>query len=115
MKKYILVLFLGAMLFVTSPTIAKSYCLYNGIDNNDQKTHNGSRMPKRPLSFDLTGQVITVPNQVLGYTLTLVGENGEVYAYILSSNTIILPENLEGEFELQITNGTATYTGKLYL
>lgn len=37
------------------------------------------------------------------------------YAYFLSSNTITLPDNLEGEFELQITNGTVTYTGKLYL
>lgn len=115
MKKYILILFGGAMLFWANPTVAMSYYLYSSIDYNNQLSTRGSRMPKRPLSIDLTDQVITVPNQVLGYTLTLVCENGEVYAYILSSNTITIPDNLEGKFELQITNGTVTYTGKLYL
>lgn len=115
MKKYILILFGGAMLFWANPTEAKSYYLYSSFDNTGQKDTRGSRMPKRPLCIDLTDQVITVPNQVLGYTLTLEGGNGERYTYILSSNTIILPENLEGEFELQITNGTVIYTGKLYL
>ena len=72
-------------------------------------------MPKRPLSIDLTHQVITVLNQVIGYTLTLVSEDGIEYAYTLFSNTITLPDNLEGEFELQITNGSVTYIGKLYI
>lgn len=103
------------MLFWANPTEAKSYYLYSSFDYTGQKNTRGSRMPKRPLSIDLTGQVITVPNQMLGYTLTLVGENGEEYAYFLSINTITLPDNLEGEYELQITNGTVTYTGKLYL
>lgn len=115
MKKYILILFGGAMLFWANPTEAKSYYLYSSFDNTGQKDTRGSRMPKRPLRIDVTNHVITVSNQVFGYTLTLVDENGEVYAYFISSSTIILPDNLEGEFELQITNGTATYTGKLYL
>lgn len=115
MKKYILILFGGVMLFMTNPANAKSYYLYCSLDNTRQKENRGSRMPKRPLSIDLTHQVITVPNQVIGYTLTLVSEDGIEYAYTLFSNTITLSDNLEGEFELQITNGTVTYTGKLYL
>ena len=103
------------MLFLVNPTEAKPYYLYSSFDYTGQKDTRGSKMPKRPLSIDLTGQVITVPNQMLDYTLTLVGENGEEYACFLSSNTITLPDCLEGEFELQITNGTVTYTGKLYL
>ena len=103
------------MLFWANPAEAKSYYLYSSFDYSAQKGNNGSKMPKRPLSVDLTNQVITVPGLVLGYTLALKGENGEAYTCILSSNTIILPEDLEGEFELQITNGTATYTGRLYL
>ena len=115
MKKYILILFLGAMLFGANPMEAKSYYLYSSIGGKEQNTHNGSRMLKRPLSIDVSNQVITVPNQVLGYTLTIEGEEGEVYASVLLGNTIILSENLEGEFEFQITNGTTTYTGKLYM
>lgn len=105
----------GAMLFLANPTEAKPYYLYSSFDNTGQKDTRGSRMPKRPLSIDLADHVITVPNQVLGCTLILMGENGEEYVYFLSNNTINLPKSLEGEFELQITNGTITYTGKLYL
>ena len=64
------------MLFMTNPANAKSYYLYCSLDNTRQKENRGSRMPKRPLSIDLTHQVITVPNQVIGYTLTLVSEDG---------------------------------------
>ena len=115
MKKYILIIFGGAMLFWASPAEAESYYLYCTIGNKDQGTRNGSRIPKRPLCVDLSDNLLTVPDQVLGYTLTLEGENGEVYIYVLSNNITTLPENLEGEFKLQITNDTEVYKGKLYL
>ena len=90
------------MLFVANPTNAKPYYLHCNIDSKGQSTRNGSRMPKRPLCVDLTENLMTVPNQVLGYTLTLVGEDGAIYTYVLSSKAIVLPKNLVGEFDLLI-------------
>lgn len=115
MKKYIFILFGGAMLFWGNPTSAKPYYLYCNcnIDNKGQGTRNGSRMPKHPLCVDLTGNLMTVPSQVLGYTLTLMGEEGKVYTYVLSSDTIVLPKSLVGEFDLQISNGNKIYEGEI--
>lgn len=108
-------LFGGVILFWVNPTNAKPYYLHCNcnIDYKGQGTRNGSRMPKRPLCVDLTDNLMTVPNQVIGYTLTLVGDGGEVYAYVLSNNTIVLPENLVGEYDLQISNGTEIYSGEI--
>lgn len=113
MKKYILVLFGGAMLFWANPTNARPYYLYCNIHNNMQKGNKGSKAPKRPLCVDLTGNLMTVPSQVLGYTLTLMGEGGKVYTYVISSDTIVLPKNLVGEFDLQISNGNEIYSGEI--
>lgn len=113
MKKFIFILFGGAMLFWANPTNAKPYYLYCNIYNNMQKGNKGSKAPKRPLCVDLTDNLLTTPRQVLGYTLTLMNDEGEVYTYILSSNTIVLPKNLVGEFDLKITNGTEIYSGEI--
>jgi len=113
MKKYILILFGGAMLFVANPTNAKPYYLHCNIAKKGQTTRNGSRMPKRPLCVDLTDNLMTVPNQLLCYTLTLVGEEGAIYTYVLSSNTIVLPKNLAGKFDLLISNGIDNYEGEI--
>lgn len=103
------------MLFIANPTNAKPYYLYCNINNTGQKNNRGSRMPKRPLCVDLTDNLMTVPNQVLGYTLTLVGENGAIHTYVLSSNTLVLPKNLAGELDLLISNGTEIYKGEIYI
>ena len=101
------------MLFWANPTNASPYYLYCNIYNNMQKGNRGSKAPKRPLCVDLTGNLMTVPNQVLGYTLTLMGEEGKVYTYMLSSNIIVLPKSLVGMFDLQISNGTVIYSTKI--
>ena len=69
MKKFIFILFGGAMLFWANPTNAKPYYLYCNIYNNMQKGNKGSKAPKRPLCVDLTDNLLTTPRQVLGYTL----------------------------------------------
>lgn len=111
MKKWLFILF-GAMLLAGStPMCAETYYLY--CCDIGQKGNHGSKMPLHPLSIDFTNHVLTIPYSIIGYTLVIMGEDGELYTSTLSANTKVLPEDFEGEFVLQITNGKTTYVGKV--
>ena len=61
---------------------------------------------------DITANVITVPEQLVGYTLTL--SNGEdSYTYIFSGTTLSIPQGISGEYELTVTNGNVCYQGEV--
>ena len=67
---------------------------------------------RRPLCIDITANVITVPEQLVGYTLTL--SNGEdSYTYIFSGTTLSIPQGISGEYELTVTNGNVCYQGEV--
>lgn len=79
--------------------------------NNDKHTQNGSRVPKRSLCVDCTNNVLTVPEHLLGYTLTVTDEEGNVYSCFLTSNVISLPSYLVGELDILLTSGNHTFRG----
>lgn len=116
MKKYISILFCGGALLIGScPSKAESYYLYSTIDWYGQKGTVISRTPKRPLCIDLTNHTITVSSEVVGCSLTLISKEGYTYNYLLLSNKLFLPDSLEGEFEIVVSNEYITYIGQLYI
>ena len=77
-----------------------------------QSTYKGSKAPVRPLCIDVTNNIFTVPERLIGYTLTI--SNGEeTYTYYITSNTFSIPENLDGNYDVTITNGNVSYQGEI--
>lgn len=111
MNKFKIMVIGGAMFLCSLPIMSKKYFLYSTIINNDKHTQNGSRAPKRPLCVDCTNNVLTVPEQLLGYTLTVTDEEENVFSCFLTSNVIYLPSNLVGELNILFTDGNQTFFG----
>ena len=53
---------------------------------NTQKGNNGSRVPRRPLRVDYTNNVLTVPELLVGYTLTITDKEGNEISLTVSAN-----------------------------
>lgn len=102
----------GVLLFCTLPIMSKAYylCYCAGIENG-QKENLGSRIPKRSLYVDYTNYVLTIPDQLLGYTLTVTDVERYVFSCFLTSNVIYLPSNLVGELNILFTDGNQTFYG----
>lgn len=116
MKKYIVVIF-GMLFLHMNPTIAETYHLYNSSlynsgTSNGQKGNKGSKCPVRPICVDITDNILSVPSQFIGYTLSLTNLEGEQYIFI-NQESITLSNNLKGEFDIQITNGNQSYEGSI--
>lgn len=113
MKKVIYLLLIeGAMLIYPHQSKAEPYYLSRTGIYVGQGNHNGSKAPARPLCIDITANVITVPEQLVGYTLTL--SNGEdCYTYYITGTTLSVPQGISGEYELTITNGNIWYQGDI--
>ena len=101
----------GALLLCPIHTRAEPYTLSYSLDYPGQVRSKGSRSIKRPLVVDLVGHTLTLPRQVIGYTLTLENEKGEVYTYNLMGTTLQLPQDLSGEYEITIFYGNCKYQG----
>lgn len=102
----------GAMFICPHQSKAESYYLVRNIKDKGQTNPHPSKAPARPLCIDITANVITVPEQLVGYTLTL--SNGEdCYTYIISGTTLSIPQGISGEYELTITNGNVCYQGEV--
>ena len=110
-----LLILLGATFLSPSHSRANPYTLsYSLVDPNRQgKPVN--RLPKRPLVVDLVGHTLTLPSQVIGNTLTLENEDGEVYTYYIIGTTFQIPEELSGEYSLKISDGNSMYQGMIEL
>lgn len=101
----------GAMLLCPSITRAEPYSLEYRSFYSDQRHLNGSKAPQRPLIIDVTNNILTVPNQVVGYTLTLEGEDNDVYTNYIINTTFTLPQELCGKYTITIFDGNSTYQG----
>lgn len=110
-----LLILLGATFLSPSHSRADPYTLsYSLVDPNRQgKPVN--RLPKRPLVVDLVGHTLTLPSQVIGNTLTLESEEGDVYTYYIIDTTFQIPEELSGEYSLKISDGNSMYQGMIEL
>ena len=71
----------GTLLLCPIYTRVEPYTLSYSLVHPGQLRSKGSRSIKRPLVVDLVGHTLTVPSQVIGYTLTLERGDGEVYTY----------------------------------
>ena len=105
----------GALLLCPIHTRAESYTLSYSLDYPGQVRSKGSRSIKRPLVVDLVGHTLTLPSQVIGNTLTLENEDGEVYTYYIIDTTFQIPEELSGEYSLKISDGNSMYQGMIEL
>ena len=105
----------GALLLCPIHTRAEPYTLSYSLDYPGQVRSKGSRSIKRPLVVDLVGHTLTLPSQVIGNTLTLENEDGEVYTYYIIDTTFQIPEELSGEYSLKISDGNSMYQGMIEL
>lgn len=113
MKHFVIWLMIcgGAILFCPIRSAAESFTLSYSLVLPGQRLPTGSRTPKRPLVVDLVGHTLTVPSQVIGYMLTLVGGDGAIYSFDVIDTTCKIPQELSGSYELTITDGSNKYQG----
>ena len=111
MKKVIYLLLIGGAIFICPhQSKAEPYYLARSFNHHHQSIPSNSKAPARPLCIDITANVITVPENVVGYMLTL--SNGEEsYTYYITGTTLFIPQVISGVYELAITNGSVSYQG----
>ena len=116
MKYFVSLLILGWALF-NSPIQSKAepYTLTDAWTSRNQGATPWSRSPKRPLVVDLVGHTLTVPTQVVGYTLMLENEEGEVYTYYINGTTLEFPYEFSGVYCLTIFDDSFMYKGAISL
>lgn len=85
----------GALLLCPALSRAAPYTLSYSLVAPGHKSLKGSRAPKRPLVVDLVGHTLTLPSQVIGNTLTLENEDGEVYTYLYNRYGFPNPRRVE--------------------
>lgn len=106
---------MGATFLSPSHSRADPYTLSYSLVDPNRLGKPVSRLPKRPLVIDLVGHTLTFPSQVIGNTLTLENENGEVYTYYIIDETFQIPEELSGEYKITISDGNSMYCGTIEL
>ena len=110
-----LLILLGATFLSPSHSRANPYTLSYSLVDPNRLGKPVNRLPKRPLVVDLVGHTLTLPSQVIGNTLTLENEDGEVYTYYIVDMAFQIPEELSGEYSLKISDGNSMYQGMIEL
>lgn len=105
----------GALYLCPLHSRAEPYELLYSLVSSNQAKLQGGKSIKRPLVVDLVGHTLTVPSQVVGYTLTLENEEGEVYTYYIMGTTLELPQELSGKYQITISDGNSMYHGTIEL
>ena len=119
MKKLFLVLTMAALLPFSSvcvTTMAGDVSLeVRCHDPNNDKPAD----PKTPIlipEVSIEDYTLTFDASCLGCELRLLDENGVlVYSTTITSNTLVLPAYLSGEYELQIISGIYCFYGFIEL
>lgn len=101
------------MLLCPIHTSAEPYTLSYSLVHPGQLRSKGSRSIKRPLVVDLVGHTLTVPSQVIGYTLTLERGDGEVYTCYIAGTTFHISQELSGIYKITISDKDCNYQGIL--
>ena len=116
MKHLLFLIFCGGTLLLCPiHTRAEPYTLSYSLVHPGQLRSKGSRSIKRPLVVDRVGHTLTVPNQVIGYTLILESEEGVVYTYYIIGTSLELPQELSGNYQITISDGNIMYHGTIEL
>ena len=103
----------GTLLLCPIHTGAEPYTLSYSLVHPGQLRSKGSRSIKRPLVVDLVGHTLTVPSQVIGYTLTLERGDGEVYTCYIAGTTFHISQELSGIYKITISEKDCNYQGIL--
>ena len=103
----------GALLLSPLHSKAEPYYLSYSLVSSNQTKNKSSKSPRHPLVVDLEGHTLTVPDQVVGYTITLESESGDVYTSIIMGNRFVIPEELNGIFEITFSNNDIVYSGTI--
>lgn len=113
MKKLIIAFMWGALLLSPLHSKAEPYYLSYSLVSSNQTKNKSSKSPRHPLVVDLEGHTLTVPDQVVGYTITLESESGDVNTFIMMGNRFEIPEELSGVFEITFSNNDMAYSGTI--
>lgn len=103
----------GTLLLCPIHTSAEPYTLSYSLVHPGQLRSKGSRSIKRPLVVDLVGHTLTVPSQVIGYTLTLERGDCEVYTCYIAGTTFHISQELSGIYKITISDKDCNYQGIL--
>lgn len=103
----------GGIILCSSHTRAEPYTLSYSLVDPNHETYRGSKSPKRPLVVDLVGHTLSLPSLVIGNTLTLESDVGEVYTYYITDTTFQIPQELSGEYTITIFDGNCMYQGMI--
>lgn len=103
----------GTLLLCPIHTSAEPYTLSYSLVHPGQLRSKGSRSIKRPLVVDFVGHTLTVPSQVIGYTLTLERGDGEVYTCYIAGTTFHISQELSGIYKITISDKDCNYQGIL--
>ena len=116
MKHLITLLVLGwSLCYSPIHTRAEPYALAGVCTSHNQSSPTWGRSIKSPLIVDLVDHTLTLPSKVIGYTLTLESEDGEVYTYYIYGVTFEIPQELSGEYSLTILGKNEMYQGTILL
>ena len=86
------------------------------IDDPTDDKPTGPKFPVLVPEVSIDDYVLTVDDSCLGCELRLVDENDNVvYTTVITSNTLVLPSYLSGEYELQIIRGIWCFYGFICL
>ena len=96
--------------------IAGNVPLQVGIDDPSYGQGNPNKSPVLIPEVSINNYVLSFDDSCLGCELRLVDEDGNVvYTTTITSNTLVLPSNLSGEYELQIIRGIFCFYGYIEL
>lgn len=74
------------------------------------------RSPIQIPEVDLNGYTLTFFDSCVGCTLRIVNTEDEVeYTTVITSDTLVLPSTLEGQYEIQIIQGEWCFYGDIEL
>ena len=86
------------------------------IDDPEDTEGNPHRNPILVPEVDIEDYTLTFDDSCLGCELRLVdGNDNVVYTTTITSNTLVLPSTLSGEYELQIISGIYCFYGYIEL
>jgi len=119
MKKLFLFLTMAALLPFSSVCVNASPISVQLQVRYDDPNDDQDPDPKTPVlvpEVSIDDYTLTFDDSCLGCELRLLDEDGElVYSTTITSDTLVLPSYLEGEYELQIIRGIYCFYGYIDL
>lgn len=111
-------LFLVMMLTMFMLSLSNAYAARVPLTYDDPTSNQGDphRSPVQVPEVDLSGYTLTFFDSCMGCTLRIVNAEDEVeYTTIITSDTLVLPSTLVGQYELQIIRDNLCFYGDIEL